>query len=158
MDLTFRTEMGRFNYRVGAVIIHNGRHLLMRNTEAPYSYTVGGRVHFNETTEEAVIREVKEETGVELSVDRMLFFQEQMFEEEVTGEHVHELGVYFLMKDSVELEHLVCESRTERGMKEELFWASPDELDDCHIVPESVAVRLRGLPEQTEHIIEITSR
>ena len=57
-DLTFRTRCGTFNYRVGAVIIHDGRLLLMKNEEEPYYYTVGGRVRFNETTEEAVIREV----------------------------------------------------------------------------------------------------
>ena len=56
-DLTFRTEYGRFNYRVGAIIIHDGKLLLMRNSEAPYVYTVGGRVRFDETTAEAVLRE-----------------------------------------------------------------------------------------------------
>ena len=70
MDLTFKTPYGRFNYRVGAIILHDGKVLLMRNPEVPYLYSVGGRVNYNETTEEAVIREVLEETGVKLSVDR----------------------------------------------------------------------------------------
>ena len=74
MDLTFKTGYGRFNYRVGAIILHNGKYLLMKNTEAPYVYSVGGRVHFGETTEEAVVREVFEETGVTLQVDRPVFF------------------------------------------------------------------------------------
>ena len=43
MDLTFKTPYGRFNYRVGAIIIHDDKVLLMKNSEVPYLYTIGGR-------------------------------------------------------------------------------------------------------------------
>ena len=156
MDLTFKTGCGRFNYRVGAIIIHNGKYLLMGNPEAPYLYSVGGRVHYGETTEETVVREVLEETGVSLQVDRPLFFQEQIFDEEVSKEHVHEIAVYYLMRDSESLDHLVCRSVTERGASEKLVWVPADELDKHYIVPVSVAKRLPNLPEHMTHIVEIT--
>ena len=155
MDLTFKTGLGRFNYRVGAIIIHNGKYLLMRNPEAPYLYSVGGRVHYGETTVEAVVREVQEETGIGLDVERPLFFQEQIFDEEVSKEHVHEIAVYYLMKDSDRLEHLECRSVTERGASEELVWIPEDELGKYYIVPVSVAKRLTDLPEHMTHIVEI---
>ena len=158
VDLTFRTGCGTFNYRVGAVIVHDGKLLLMKNDEEPYYYTVGGRVRFNETTEEAVLREVKEEIGITLEIDRFLFFQEQFFVGEVTGTHIHELGVYYLMKDSQALEHLTCHSVTARGVAEELCWIPLEETGAYYIVPESVAARLRSLPEHPEHIIEIDER
>lgn len=155
MDLTFKTGPGRFNYRVGAIIIHNGKYLLMRNPEAPYLYSVGGRVHYGETTQEAVVREVQEETGIDLDVERPLFFQEQIFDEEVSKEHVHEIAVYYLMKDSDRLEHLECRSVTERGASEELVWIPEDELGKYYIVPVSVAKRLTDLPEHMTHVVEI---
>ena len=154
MDLIFRTGYGLFNYRVGAIIIHNGKYLMMRNAEAPYVYSVGGRVHYGETTEEAVIREVFEETGVSLEVDRPLFFQEQIFDEEVSKEHVHEIGVYYLMKDSDCLDHLNCRSVTARGVSEELVWIPKDELGKYNIVPVCVAKRLLNLPENMKHLVE----
>lgn len=157
-DLTFRTDRGVFNYRVGAVILHEGKLLLMKNEEEPYLYTVGGRVRFDETTGEAVVREIREETGISLEIDRLLFFQEQFFDEEVTGEHVHELGVYYLMKDSPALEHLTCRSRTARGVAEELLWIPLEEAGRHYIVPESVAAKLQDLPPHPEHIIEIDER
>lgn len=46
MDLTFQTLEGRFNYRVGAIIINNGNILVDKNHESTYFYSVGGRVHF----------------------------------------------------------------------------------------------------------------
>ena len=157
-DLTFRMEGGTFNYRVGAIIIHWGRLLLMHNDEEPYYYTVGGRVRFNETTEEAAVREVREETGADLEIDRFLFFQEQFFDGKVTGTHIHELGVYYLMKDSPALDHLECRSVTARGAAEELLWIPLDKVGEYYIVPESVAARLPNLPAHAEHIIEIDER
>lgn len=158
LDLTFRTEYGRFNYRVGAIIIHDGKLLLMRNSEAPYVYTVGGRVKFDETTAEAVIREAEEETGITLAIDRPLAFQEQFFDEEVTGEHVHEIAVYYLMKDSDALRNLRCESVTERGVSEELFWLPVEEIGKVQFVPESVGKILGDLPEHMVRIEEIDRR
>ena len=154
MDLTFKTPNGRFNYRVGAIIIHNEKVLLMRNPEVPYLYTVGGRVSYDETTEEAVIREVLEETGVKLDVDRPVFFQEQFFNEEVTGEHFHEVAVYYLMKDRNNLDNLRCSSVTERGVSEELVWIPLDELEKYYIVPVSIARELKDLPKQMTRIVE----
>lgn len=157
-DLTFRTEYGRFNYRVGAIIIHDGKLLLMRNSEAPYVYTVGGRVRFDETTAEAVLRETKEETGIALAIDRPLAFQEQFFDEEVTGEHVHEIAVYYLMKDIDALQELTCDSVTERGVSEELFWLPVEEIGTVQFVPESVGKILGNLPKQMIRIEEIDRR
>ena len=155
MDLTFKTGHGRFNYRVGAIIIHNGCYLLMRNPEASYLYTVGGRVHYGETTEEAVVREIMEETGVRLEPERPVFFMEQIFDEEVSKEHVHEIALYYLMKDSDDLDRLECRSVTERGTSEELVWIQGDELANYYIVPVSVAGMLSDLPEHMMHVVEI---
>ncbi len=52
MDITFNTEQGRFNYRVCAIIINEGKLLAMHNETTPYFYLPGGRVKFNETVEE----------------------------------------------------------------------------------------------------------
>ena len=154
MDLTFRTSHGRFNYRVGAIIIHDGKLLLMKNPEAPYLYSVGGRVTYDETTEEAAVREVLDETGIQMQVDRPVFFMEQSFDEEVTGEHFHEVAVYYLMKDCSDLENLACRSVTERGVSEELIWILVDEVERYHVVPVSIARELKNLPEHLTRIVE----
>lgn len=63
MDCTFKTKEGKFNFRVAA-IIKNGTKILMANNPSDKSccYSVGGRVRMNESLEDAVVREVFEET------------------------------------------------------------------------------------------------
>ena len=59
MDISFKTEDGRFNYRVCAIIIHDGKILAMKNERTPYYFLPGGRVGLHETAEVAVLRELK---------------------------------------------------------------------------------------------------
>lgn len=61
---------GILNIRAGAIIMKDGR-LLMVGDERNYLYSVGGRIKFGETAQEAVVREVLEETGVKMEIDRM---------------------------------------------------------------------------------------
>ena len=64
--MTVKCDNGLINIRVGAIIMQNGKILMVGNRRSDYYYSVGGRIKFGETAEEAVIREVQEETGVRL--------------------------------------------------------------------------------------------
>lgn len=58
-----------------AIILHNNKLLLMvRNKQGSDYYTlVGGKVNLGETVETALIREVKEETGLSVTGYRLLY-------------------------------------------------------------------------------------
>lgn len=98
-------EGGRwFRYRAGAIILDDGRVLMARNDLDPYHYSIGGGVHHLETAENAVRREVFEETGVSLEIDRLGFIHENFFPGSATaslrGRQCHELTFYFVMEHS----------------------------------------------------------
>lgn len=97
MDITFKTEEGRFNYRVCAIIIHENKLLAMKDERSPYFYLPGGRVSLHETAEQAVLREVKEELEIEADIIRPLWFNQSFFTEDVDQEQYHELCLYFLL-------------------------------------------------------------
>lgn len=60
-----------------AIIIENDKLLVMhRNKQGSQYYTlVGGRVSENENTEQALVREVKEETGLDITHARLVFVE-----------------------------------------------------------------------------------
>ena len=135
MDCTFRTEQGKFNYRVGAIIIHENKILMVKNSGDSYYYSVGGRVHLHESMDEAIMREVYEETGVLFEIDRMGYIHENFFILESTGEVFHELSIYFYMKP-IENYSLICKSLTEDGIEERLEWIPLNDIKSYEIYPQ----------------------
>lgn len=97
MDITYKTENEKFNYRVCAVIISNGEILAMHDERSPYFYLPGGRVKMGETAEQAVVREVEEELYITPKIIRPLWLNQAFFREDVDGLNYHELCIYFLM-------------------------------------------------------------
>lgn len=130
-NMTVPCDDGIINVRVGAIIMKNGRFLMASNEREDYLYSVGGRIHFGETAGEAVVREVEEETGVRMAVDRLGFVHENYFWGDVPGVNagklVYEVSFYFYMKVPEGFEP-VGESRTDDGdALERMEWVAPDE-------------------------------
>lgn len=128
LDLCIPFQGGLVNLRVGAIIQKDGKLLMVGNERSEYLYSVGGRIRFGETAEEAVVREVQEETGVKLEVDRLGFVHENYFYGDAPsnlGKLIYEISFYFYMKTPEDFSP-VSESFTEDLSPEHLQWVSPD--------------------------------
>ncbi|MBR5310005.1 MAG: NUDIX domain-containing protein [Oscillospiraceae bacterium] len=97
MDISFKNENQKFNYRACAMIIDNNRILAMKDERSPYYYLPGGRIKMGETAEEAVIRECLEELDAEVKIIRPLWLNQAFFNEDVDNIDYHELCIYFLI-------------------------------------------------------------
>ena len=95
---------------VGALVIDNDRILLqLRNKppEAGHWSIPGGKVEFMETVEAAIVRELKEELGIEVVVEHLLCITNQI----IPGEGVHWVAPAYLVRVvSGEAENLEPES------------------------------------------------
>ena len=68
-DIKFQEGNDFFNYRVAAMIESDAKYLFQKMPNDTNYTLVGGRVHFMETTKEAMIREVQEEVGYDITND-----------------------------------------------------------------------------------------
>ena len=155
-DITFKTNKGYFIYRAGAIIVDNGRVLMMRNENHSYYYSIGGRVNFGETAEEAVVREAFEETNIRFEVERLVFIHENfavMDWLEDDDVPVHEIGFYFLMKPCENIADIKCLSLGADGGVESLHWLLIDELPKYHLYPEFFKSELRELKDGVRRFV-----
>ena len=128
-DMTVPCGEGYLNIRVGAIIRKDGKLLMVGNDREDYYYSVGGRIQFGESAEQAVVREVLEETGCRMEIDRLGFVHEDYFyadSPDKLGKTVYELSFYFYMKVPEDFRP-VCGSVTADNDREYLRWVSPEE-------------------------------
>ena len=127
-DICVPVGDGYVNVRVGAIIRKDGKILMVANDALDYCYSVGGRIQIGESAEEALRRELREETGRELEIDRLGFIHEDFFlcdSPSKWGRPIYEIAFYFYMKTPADFEP-VSGSFTEEGCAEHLEWVPFD--------------------------------
>lgn len=147
-------DEGILNICVGAIIMKDGKLLMVGNERANYLYSVGGRIKFGETAEEAVVREVFEETGVKMEIDRLGFVHENYFYGDAPsnlGKLIYEISFFFYMKVSSDFAP-ISESFTEDNSREHLKWVSLDEK--IMMYPEFFRTELKKPADTVKHFIK----
>ena len=152
-DMCVACDAGILNIRVGAIIMKDSKILMIGNEKVDYLYSVGGRIKFGETAEEAIIREVFEETGVKMEIERLGFVHENYFYGDAfsnLGKLIYEISFYFYMSVPSEFTP-ISESFTEDNSKEYLKWVSLDE--DIKMYPEFFRTELSDPKESVRHFV-----
>ncbi|MBQ1948914.1 MAG: NUDIX domain-containing protein [Treponema sp.] len=149
MDISFNNGNEKFNYRVCAMIINEGKILAMHDERSPYFYLPGGRVGMGETAEAAVLREVQEELDIVASIQRPLWLNQAFFIEDVDRLHYHELCLYFLMDVSGTglLERGECFEAKEGVRVHRFEWLTFERLEEEYFYPLFLKKAIFDLPE-----------
>lgn len=122
-DCCFIKENNWFRYRAAAIIVENDCVLFAGKELEDYYYSIGGGVHIGESAEEAVKREVLEETGVAYETDHLAVIHENFFYDNsgtLAGLDCHEICLYYVMKPRG-TQQLHSNSMT-FGVKENIAW------------------------------------
>lgn len=155
LDCCFSCDGHWFRYRAAAIIIENGCVLFAGNDSEDYFYSVGGGVHMGETAENAVLREVFEETGVRYEIDRLAVIHENFFIENegaLAGLDRHEICFYYIMKPRG-TQKLDSNSETRFGTREHMHWIAISELGRYKAFPSFLKDYLSGEHKGIEHIV-----
>ena len=142
----FRTKEGNtvFGVRATALILQN-RKLLATKDKDKY-YTIGGAIQVNERTEDAVVREVREELGVKAQAGPLAFVVENSFEQD--GVSYHNIEFHYLV-DLLEDAPLTMQ---EDEKTQPCEWIHLDKLEDIQLVPAFLKTALPTWNGRLRHI------
>ncbi|MBR0558173.1 NUDIX hydrolase [Ciceribacter sp. L1K23] len=145
-----------FQMRIAGLAFRNGHVLVHRATHETFWTFPGGRAEMGETSQETLVREMREELDVEAKVGPLLWIVENFFHYE--GRDWHELGFYYQMdipesfpfhRDNIV--HRVVDGKSELEFK----WALAEKaaLKALDIPPYFIADEIEDLPGSPRHIV-----
>jgi 8-oxo-dGTP diphosphatase len=121
---------------VGAVIVEANRVLLVRRINPPLQgeWSIpGGLVETGETTRDAVVREVLEETGLQVEVTALVEVFERILRDEQSRVEYH----YVLLDYAC---RIVSGKAQASSDVDQVCWSKVDELELLCVAPETCAV------------------
>lgn len=169
--ITFEQGDRRFNLRAVAVILdkQQRRVVIHRASHEDFWALPGGRVELGERAAEALVREMREEMGIDVEVGRLLLVVEGFFT--FLERHWHEISFYFLtilpsdcplynqakwsgIEEGIEDVFIPEELRGTTNNLDLLFeWHDIDRLHDVNLVPRFLQDALRTLPAEVQHVV-----
>lgn len=145
-DILFDVDEQVFSYRVGGVLIKGNEILLTKDGD---SYSLpGGHVQIGETSAEALIREFKEETGLDVEPLNVLSTFENFFP--FDGRQCHQLCVYYRLKMADEAQAMVLQPDTPTT---EYVWIALKELKALALYPIGIADQILNGSVDSTHTI-----
>jgi ADP-ribose pyrophosphatase YjhB (NUDIX family) len=147
----------RFNYRVVGAAFDGDRVLLHRAVWDDFWALPGGRAELLEPSAEVLKREMLEELGVPVGVERLLWVVENFFEH--GGFRYHELSLYFLMTLSRDTPLRRASGpffgMEDNGTRLEFRWFPLEELASVDLRPSFLSRALRQLPASPTHVVQV---
>ena len=150
--ISFSLSDGLFNFRVAGVAIQNGKLLLHKTLSDNFWSLPGGRSDMFEVTAQTLLREMSEETGMEVVVGDLLWVVENFFE--YNGIRHHEIGFYYKM-EIIDLQNELDFVATEEGSELTFHWHSLQNLHQIKIYPEFITSDLIENTTSTKHIVAV---
>ena len=154
MDCAFTKDDKWFRYKACAIIVQDEHVLFAPNKLMDIYYAVGEAIKVGETAEEAVVREVSEETSIKYEIDHLAEIHENFFKDNdgnLKNLYCHEIALYFVMKSKKS--QILNSNSYVFGVKENIVWLPINDLDKYNAYPRFVKQYLEPQYSSIEHII-----
>jgi 8-oxo-dGTP pyrophosphatase MutT (NUDIX family) len=136
--------------RAIGLAINNNKVLLHKCEGDNFWSFPGGGIEFFESSIETVKREMQEEMGVEVIVDKLVWIAEVFGEDEYMK--LHEIGFYYLIKLPEEFYSLSEFEGSEEGKRLFYKWFKIDELEEVYLLPSFAKKRLKNLNSKFDNV------
>lgn len=153
--INFKIDDGVFNFRVAGILFSGSKVLVHRLINDNFYAFPGGRVEIFESTEDTIIREMKEELDVTVKVNRLLWICEHFFTHH--NRKYHELCYYYLIEcdDHNLLSNADVFYIIEDKNKFEFRWIDVADIKNETVYPVFIKDNIENLPITIERVMDI---
>lgn len=156
-DIEIKTNDKKFKFRVNGIIIHNNK-LLTLKMKNNISYCLpGGHVELGESTQNAILREMLEETQTEVSINKLFSIVESFYSDK-NNLKTHELSFYYIVEprnfDKMKF-NTYSTNELDKGMEKQhnFEWLDMSSLSSVDFRPTFIKDKLLSHNYNFEHMI-----
>ena len=153
-DWLFIDENRIHNFRSTGVLLSEGQVLVQREINDTEFALPGGHVAWGETSAETLVREYKEEMGIDIKVDRLIWIEEVFWK--WGAREAHTICHYHLVSLTTPL-HIVNNGKFKSLESDEsrlIFqWVDINQLQNYKIYPVFLKDKIINLSDGIEHFI-----
>lgn len=154
--IAFERNGWQFDFRASGIAIHRDHVLLVRVEQYPFWFLPGGHVEIGELADAAMIREMREETGLNVEINRLVWVVENFFT--LDSKRHHEVGFFYLVTPPAEAAQLDLNKefygKEEDGTPLIFRWHRLDALANLNLFPRFLTIGLNALPTSITHIVQ----
>lgn len=142
MDIKIKCDEGNFKFRVSGILKNEDKYLVVKINDNNFYCLPGGHVELGEDTNTAILREMAEELGFEVNIEKMVCVVQNFFKG-IDGKCFHELGWYYVVspKDISQVntkDYVRFENDKGKIQKLDFKWATLEELKDMDFRPKEI--------------------
>ncbi len=128
----YEAKISELSFRpsIYGVIVKDGKVLLSRDSKS-YDYP-GGKIELGESLEQALVREVKEETGLDVKPQKLIYCGSSFFKHPYSGDFFQSILIYYTCEitgGEISLDYL---DTVEIGVLQKPEWIDLDKVDNLH--------------------------
>ena len=136
IDVDIKHEDGFFKLRVCGVVKKNNKILTLKAASFDGYCFPGGHLELGELSKVGVLREMREELGIEVEIEHLICVNENVFTN-VKGTTSHEIAYYYLVTPKGEIceEDFVIEEMDKGKLKKHNFcWLELDKIENYKVL------------------------
>ena len=150
-DWMFVVDNSICDVRTVGVLVRDGKILVQRDLNGNEYALPGGHVRIGETLADGLIREYKEETGVDISCVKLLWSEECFWE--WNGRAAHNFAFYYLIDDNSAIPDTGAFTSHKDNRNVVLGWMPIEEIQNVVIYPEFIKTEIYHLDEPMKHFV-----
>ena len=158
MDIRVECDDGAFKLRACGVFVEDGKMLVDRARKFDGHIILGGHVRVGESSQDAIIREAKEEMGLTVKIEKLICINENIFPLANSDKVAHELAFYYLLSTDKLPEDNYEFTENDDGVQitHRYSWVDLNEFEENNVRPNWIAKMIRDNRENYYYLSDQT--
>lgn len=98
MDIKINNDHENFKFRVCGILKFQNKYLVVKIADNPFYCLPGGHMEIGEDTETAVLREMSEELGFKVKINKLACIAQNFYNTQKNNSMCHEFSYYYIVE------------------------------------------------------------